>query len=73
MRWFEEQRLKWIGDRLASHGHINRSDLMEQFQISMAQASKDLNAFLRERPNLMVYNRTTRRYEFNYRYMPGEP
>jgi DeoR/GlpR family transcriptional regulator of sugar metabolism len=72
MRWFEEQRLKWIGDRLASHGHINRSDLIEQFRISEATASRDLNTFLRERPNIMVYNLTAKRYEFNYRFMPGD-
>jgi hypothetical protein len=73
MRWFEEQRLKWIGDRLASHGHINRSDLVEQFRISAPQASKDLNKFLRDRPRIMIYNPTAKRYEFNYRFMPGEP
>jgi hypothetical protein len=68
MRWFEEQRLKWIGDRLASQGHINRRDLTEKFGISTAQASKDLNAFLRDKPNLMIYNLKMKRYEFNYRY-----
>lgn len=67
MRWFEEQRLKWIGERIAAVGYINRSDLMEHFGISLPQASKDLNTFLREMPDVMIYNVKTKRYEFNYR------
>lgn len=68
MRWFEEKRLEWIGERLAAKGHINRRDIMEKFGISTAQASKDLNNFLRNCPDLMTYNSSARRYEFNYRY-----
>lgn len=67
MRWFEEQRLKWIGERLAAVGHINRSDLMQQFGISLPTASRDLNKYLELRPSLMVYNKRKRRYEFNMR------
>ena len=67
MRWFEQQRMKWIGERLAEVGHINRSDLMEEFGISGPTASKDLNKYLELRPKLMVYNKTAKRYEFNLR------
>lgn len=63
---FAQQRLKWIGERLASHGYINRKDLVGQFGVSRPTASKDLNAFLRVTPDLMVYNPHKKRYEFNH-------
>lgn len=63
MRWFEKTRLEWIGQRLAAKGHIQRKDLMQKFDITEATASKDLNNFLRERPDLMEYNLHTKRYE----------
>lgn len=67
MRWFEEQRLKWIGDRIAAKGHINRSDVVEQFGVSLGQAAKDFGTFMREMPEVMTYNKKTKRYEFNYK------
>lgn len=66
MKWCEDQRMKWIGDRLAARGYINQQDLMGHFGVTKPQASKDLNKFSREMPGLMVYSPNTKRYEFNY-------
>ena len=43
LRWGVEQRLEFIEFRLFWEGHVNRSDLMDQFGVSVNQASTDLN------------------------------
>ncbi|WP_348525014.1 hypothetical protein [Pararhodobacter sp. SW119] len=43
LRWGIEQRLEFIEFRLFWEGHVNRSDLMDQFGVSVNQASTDLN------------------------------
>jgi hypothetical protein len=42
LRWGVEQRLEFIEFRLFWEGHVNRSDLMEQFRISVNKASRKL-------------------------------
>ena len=44
LRWGIEQRLEFIEFRLFWEGHVNRSDLMDQFGVSVNQASTDLRA-----------------------------
>lgn len=62
MAWAADQRQLWIAGRLNTHGFIQRAHLMDQFQISVAQASLDLNRFLREQPGRMEYDKTAKRY-----------
>lgn len=65
MRWAEEQRSIFIDDVIRRKQHISRRDLMDKFSISPATASRDLRAFTKEYPNLLIYNVTTKRYELN--------
>jgi hypothetical protein len=46
LRWSVEQRLEFIEFRLFWEGHVNRSDVMEKFGLSVNQASSDLNRYL---------------------------
>lgn len=64
MRWAQEQRIRFIMIRLESPPHhINRSDLTEEFRISVQQASHDLQLFMKLHPKAMSYNLSTKRYE----------
>ena len=46
LRWGVAQRLEFIEFRLSWEGHVNRSDLMEQFGLSVNQAFADLNRYI---------------------------
>ncbi len=63
MRWFERHRQEWIGDRIAAVGYINRSDVMEKFEVSIPTASRDLRVFQENHPGILHYNLTLKRYE----------
>ena len=60
MRWFEKQRMEWISKRKAP---FNRSDLMKKFDISVPQASKDIQKFLKLYPGIWEYNTSKKQYE----------
>jgi predicted DNA-binding transcriptional regulator YafY len=62
LRWGVEQRLELIEFRLFWEGHVNRSDLMEHFGLSVNQASSDLNRYLSFAPDNMVYDKSARTY-----------
>jgi hypothetical protein len=62
LAWCEQQRQVWIADMLTVYGFINREHLMRKFLISMPQASKDLNVFLRLYPDLMYYDPSRKCY-----------
>jgi len=62
LRWGVEQRLEFIEFRLFWEGHVNRSDVMEQFGLSVNQASSDLNRYIGFAPDNMVYDRSARTY-----------
>lgn len=70
LRWGVGQRLKFIEFRLFWEGHVNRSDLMEQFGVSVNQASADLNRYLGSAPGNMVYNKSARAYGRSPEYSP---
>ncbi|WP_323041757.1 WYL domain-containing protein [Gemmobacter sp.] len=61
-RWSVEQRLEFIEFRLFWEGHVNRSDVMEQFGLSVNQASSDLNRYISFAPENMVYDKSARTY-----------
>lgn len=62
LRWGVEQRLAFIEFRLFWEGHVNRSDLMDQFGVSVNQASTDLNRYIGFAPDNMVYDKSARTY-----------
>ena len=70
VRWGIERRLEFIEFRLFWEGHVNRSDLMAAFGISINQASADLNRYLGMAPGNMVYDKSARTYVRGDRFEP---
>lgn len=62
LRWGVQQRLEFIEFRLFWEGHVNRSDVMEQFGLSVNQSSSDLNRYIGLAPDKMVYDKSARTY-----------
>ncbi len=62
LRWGVEQKLQFIEFRLFWEGHVNRSDLIEQFGVSPNQASGDLNRYIALAPDNMVYDKSGKTY-----------
>ncbi|MCA1490147.1 hypothetical protein I6F11_04335 [Ensifer sp. NBAIM29] len=61
--WFQERRIEWIAEMIAIYGFINRGHVMKKFDVSQPQASRDLQDAMKQHPDLMRYNMTTKRYE----------
>ena len=70
VRWGIERRLEFIEFRLFWEGHVNRSDLMAAFGISINQASADLNRYLGMAPDNMLYDKSARAYVRGDRFQP---
>ena len=70
LRWGVAQRLEFIEFRLFWEGRVNRSDLMEQFGLSVNQASADLNRYIGFAPDNMVYDKSARTYVRGPEYAP---
>lgn len=62
LRWGVEQRLEFIEFRLFWEGHVNRSDVMEKFGLSVNQASSDLNRYISLAPANTTYDKSLRTY-----------
>lgn len=73
LSWGVERRLEFIEFRLFWEGHVNRRDLMEQFGVSVNQASTDLNRYIGLAPDNMLYDKSARTYvrslEFNPQFL----
>jgi len=54
--------MDFIWDTLKAKGRINRADLMSQYGISDAQASKDFRDFLEMYPTAMAYDKRLKTY-----------
>lgn len=70
LRWGVAQRLEFIEFRLFWEGYVNRSDLMEQFGLSVNQASADLNRYIGFAPENMVYDKSARTYVPGLQFKP---
>jgi len=70
LRWGVAQRLEFIEFRLFWEGHVNRSDLMEQFGLSVNQASADLTRYIGFVPDNMVCDKSARTYVRGPEYAP---
>jgi predicted DNA-binding transcriptional regulator YafY len=60
--WSVERRYEFMEFRLFWQGHINRSDLMEAFGISVQQASKDFTNYIEGRKSNLTYDKRLRTY-----------
>ena len=77
LRWSIERRLEFIEFRLYWEGGINRGDIVDQFGLSIPQASKDLSRYQELAPNNMVYDKSEKRYFaapcFSPRFLRPDP
>jgi hypothetical protein len=76
LRWGVKQRLEFIEFRLFWAGHVNRIDVMQQFGVSVNQASSDLNRYIALAPDNMVYDKSARTYvrgpDFDCKFRPPD-
>jgi hypothetical protein len=70
MNWSVERRYEFMEFRLYWQGHINRSDLMEGFGISVQQASKDLANYIEGRKSNLTYDKSLRTYVRGKNFRP---
>lgn len=61
-RWFLDRRQEFILATLRQFGQVRRSDLMRQFDITAAVASKDIGEFLAANPALVRYDVSAKAY-----------
>lgn len=59
------ERLEFIEKQLIFKGWISRADLIEQFGIAEAAATRDFKAYKELAPENMVLNHTVKKYEIN--------
>jgi hypothetical protein len=62
-RWYQEFRLAWIKESVEIFGQINRENVVRKFGLSPQVASADFRLVLERWPDLMTYNKSTKRYE----------
>jgi predicted DNA-binding transcriptional regulator YafY len=70
LRWSVQQRLEFIELRLYWDGSINRSHLVEQFSISVPQASADLARYQDLAPHNIEYDSSSKAYLATQRFKP---
>jgi hypothetical protein len=72
MRYFEQERIDWIIQYVRGMGpksRLNRGQIMKEFEVSMVQASKDLQTFQRMFPGMIWYDM----HEKCYRRVKSHP
>lgn len=62
LKWGVERRLEFIEFRLFWEGGLNRSDIIEMFDVSVPQASKDLTLYQERAPHNALYDKSAKRY-----------
>jgi predicted DNA-binding transcriptional regulator YafY len=70
LRWGVEQRLEFIEFRLFWQGGINRADLIDQFGVSVPQASADLSHYQALAPANIAYDGSGKRYVATDHFRP---
>lgn len=65
-----KERLEFIDFRLFWEGRINRSDIMDRFDISTPQASKDLSLYESMAPGNLSYDVSAKRYLASSSFAP---
>src|SRR3989338_913481 len=62
LAWSALQRLQFIEFRLVWEGHVNRSDLIAAFSISVPQSTLDFREYMERAPGNMDYDKRRRHY-----------
>jgi hypothetical protein len=70
VRWGAEQRLEFIEFRAFWEGGVNRSDITDQFGVSVPQASNDLSQYRELAPSNLVYDASAKRYVATDAFQP---
>lgn len=77
LKWGVERRLEFIEFRLFWEGGVNRSDIIEMFDVSVPQASKDLTLYQERAPQNALYDKSAKRYvaapEFSPIFLKPDP
>jgi len=77
LKWGVARRLEFIEFRLFWEGGVNRADIIEMFNVSVPQASKDLTIYQKRAPNNTIYDRSAERYvagdQFKPRFLNPDP
>jgi len=68
-RWQRDRRA-FIEHRIFWHGSIGLADLMSVMEISRAQASKDINAYIASHPDHLFYDKSARTYVMGLAFVP---
>jgi len=68
--WRVQQRLEFIEFQLYWEGGINRSNLIDHFQISVPQASLDLSLYQERAPSNLEYDKSKKRYLVTTNFKP---
>lgn len=70
LKWGVERRLEFIEFRLFWEGGVNRADIIEMFDVSVPQASKDLTLYQERAPNNAIYDKSAKRYVAGDHFQP---
>ena len=70
LKWGVERRLEFIEFRLFWEGGVNRSDIIEKFDVSVPQASKDLSLYQERAPGNIDYDKSAKRYVASANFTP---
>ena len=70
LKWGVERRLEFIEFRLFWEGGVNRSDIIEMFDVSVPQASKDLTLYQERAPQNAIYDKSAKRYVASTQFSP---
>ncbi|CAL8975570.1 MAG: WYL domain-containing protein [Rhizobiaceae bacterium] len=70
LKWGVERRLEFIEFRLFWEGGVNRSDIIEMFDVSVPQASKDLTLYQERAPQNAIYDKSAKRYVASDKFTP---
>lgn len=70
LKWGVERRLEFIEFRLFWDGGVNRSDIVQMFDVSVPQASKDLTLYQERAPHNATYDKSAKRYVASSAFQP---
>ena len=70
LKWGVERRLEFIEFSLYWEGGVNRADIVEQFGVSVPQASKDLSLYQDKAADNIYYDRSQKRYLTSEKFDP---
>lgn len=70
LKWGVERRLEFIEFRLFWEGGVNRSDIIDMFDVSVPQASKDLTLYQERAPHNAIYDKSAKRYVASPQFSP---